>query len=167
MATETTATRNTDNALTVTTPSDLEIVMTRVFNAPRALVFDAWTRPEHLVHWFGPRGYTMPVCEVDLRPGGVWRFIMRGPDGAEMGMKGVYREIAAPERLVNTETFDDWPDSESIVTMTLEEQEGRTTMISTSLYESLEARDALLDSGMEVGAGETLDRLEEHLGTMA
>jgi uncharacterized protein YndB with AHSA1/START domain len=86
---------------TFTTPSDREIVMTRVFDAPRALVFDAYTNPEHLPHWFGPRGWTLPVCEIDLRPGGPWRFVLRGPDGTEMGMRGVYQEIAPPERLVS------------------------------------------------------------------
>jgi uncharacterized protein YndB with AHSA1/START domain len=147
---------------TFTTPSDREIVMTRVFDAPRALVFDACTNPEHLQHWFGPRGWTLPVCEVDLRPGGAWRFVLRGPDGSEMGMSGVYQEVAPPERLVSTESFDDYP-GETLNTLTLSEEEGRTTYTVTVLYPSKEVRDAVLESGMQDGASESFDRLAEHL----
>src|SRR3954466_13078706 len=90
-------------ATTFTTPSDREIVMTRVVDAPRRLVFEAYTNPEHLPHWMlGPGGWTMPVCEIDLRPGGAWHFVWRRSDGTEMAMRGVYREIVAPERLVST-----------------------------------------------------------------
>src|ERR1700737_1862387 len=95
--------------LNVTTPSDREIVMTRVFDAPRALVFDAFTQPELLKRWFGPRGWSLVVCEVDYRVGGGFRFVLRGPDGSEMGMRGVYREILRPERSVHAESFDDYP----------------------------------------------------------
>lgn len=152
-------------SLTVTLPSDREIRMTRVFDAPRGLVFDAHTKPEHLVHWFGPRGHTLVVCTVDLRPGGAWRFVLREPDGREMGMKGVYREIVAPERLVHTEIFDDFEAmaGESIVTTTFEEAGGKTTVISTSAYRSKEIRDMVIESGMEHGAAETYDRLAEYL----
>src|SRR4029079_16263900 len=118
----------------VTTPSDRAIVMTRVFNAPRRLVFEAWTKPELLARWFGPRGWTVPVCEIDLRPGGAYRYVLRGPDGAEMGMRGVYREIVPPERLVCTEVFDQWPDSESVITALLTEQDGKTTWTATVVY---------------------------------
>ena len=163
-------TKRNSGALTVTMPSDREVVLTRVFEAPRRLVFEAWTRPEHLVHWYGPRGYTLPVCEIDLRPGGAWRYVLRGPDGEEMGMKGVYREIVPPERLVSTESYDipgmGWT-PESLVTMTLEERDGETTMTSRILYQSVEHRDGHVNSGMEAGAAETLDRLAEHLGAMA
>jgi len=95
--------------LQVTTPTEREIVMTRVFDAPRSLVFDALTKPELLKRWFGPRGWSLGVCEVDLKVGGTWRFVWRGPDGTEWGMHGAYREIVPPERLVHTETFDDLP----------------------------------------------------------
>jgi uncharacterized protein YndB with AHSA1/START domain len=149
---------------TFTTPSDREIVMTRLFDAPRALVFDAYTNPEHLPHWFGPRGWTLPVCEIDLRPGGSWRFVMRGPDGTEMGMSGVYQEIAPPERLVSTESFDDYP-GETLNTLTLTEEDGKTTYTVTVLYPSKEVRDAVLASGMQEGAAESFDRLAEHLQT--
>lgn len=147
---------------TFTTPSDREIVMTRVFDAPRALVFDAYTNPEHLPHWFGPRGWTLPVCEIDLRPGGAWRFILRGPDGTEMGMRGVYQEIAPPERLVSTESFDDYP-GETLNTLILSEEDGKTTYTVTVLYPSKEVRDAVLASGMQEGASESFDRLAEYL----
>jgi uncharacterized protein YndB with AHSA1/START domain len=147
---------------TFTTPSDREIVMTRVFDAPRALVFDAYTNPEHLPHWFGPRGWTLPVCEIDLRPGGAWRFVLRGPDGAEMGMRGVYQQIAPPERLVSTESFDDYP-GETLNTLILSEEESKTTYTVTVLYPSKEVRDAVLESGMQEGAAESFDRLAEYL----
>jgi uncharacterized protein YndB with AHSA1/START domain len=156
--------------LTVTMLSDREVVLRRVFDAPRRLVFEAFTKPEHLVRWFGPRGYTLPVCEIDLRPGGAWRYVLRGPDGEEMGMKGVYREIAAPERLVSTEAYDipgmGWT-PESVVTTTLEERDGQTTLTSRILYQSVEHRDGHVGSGMEAGAAETFDRLAELLGSMS
>jgi len=155
-------------SLTVTLPSDCEIMMTRSFDAPRSLVFDAHTKPEHLVHWFGPRGHTLSVCTVDLRPGGAWRFVLREPDGREMGMKGVYREIVPPARLVYTEIFDDFEEmaGESIVTTIFEELDGKTTVTSTSAYRSKEIRDAVVQSGMEYGAAETYDRLAEYLATV-
>src|SRR5712691_10291145 len=100
------ATANRASTTTITTPSDREVVMTRVVDAPRRLVFEAWTKPEHVLHWMlGPSGWTMPVCEIDLRPGGAWHFVWRRSDGTEMGMRGVYREITPPERLVSTESW--------------------------------------------------------------
>jgi uncharacterized protein YndB with AHSA1/START domain len=151
---------------TFTTPSDREIVISRVFDAPRAVVFEAMTSPEHVPHWYGPRGWSLPVCEIDLRPGGSWRYVMRGPDGAEMGLRGVYREITPPERLVTTESFDDFP-GESLNTLVLSEENGMTTVTATVLYESKEIRDAVRESGMQEGAAETYDRLGEHLRTLA
>src|SRR6195256_6462193 len=123
--------------LKVTTPSDREIVLTRVFDAPRHLVFDAFSKPELLKRWFGPRGWSLVVCEVDLKVGGTWRFVLRGPDGADMGMRGVYREIVPPERTVHTETFDDFP-GESQVTAVLIERGGKTTLTATVLYPAQE-----------------------------
>jgi uncharacterized protein YndB with AHSA1/START domain len=154
-------------ALTVTTPTEREIVMTRVFDAPRRLVFDAWTNPEHVPHWMlGPAGWTMPVCQIDLRPGGAWHFVWRRSDGTEMGMDGVYREIKPPERLVNTERWGaDWP--ETINTLLLSEQDGKTTASLTILYPSKQARDAALKTGMMEGVTESFDRLAELLRTMA
>jgi uncharacterized protein YndB with AHSA1/START domain len=150
--------------LQVTTPSDREIVLTRVFDAPRELVFDAFSKPELLKRWFGPRGWSLAVCQVDLRVGGGFRFVLRGPDGKELGMRGVYREIVRPERSVHMESFDDFP-GESQVTAVFSERAGKTTLTATVLYESREVRDAVLESGMEHGAAESYDKLAELLGS--
>ena len=148
--------------LKVTTPTDREVVMTRVFDAPRQMVFDAFSKPELLKRWFGPRGWSLVVCEVDLRVGGGFRFVMRGPDGRDMGMRGVYKEIQAPERSVHMESFDDFP-GESQVTAVMLEQGGKTTLTVTVLYPSKEIRDAVIQSGMEHGAAESYDKLAEML----
>jgi uncharacterized protein YndB with AHSA1/START domain len=148
--------------LKVTTPSDTEIVLTRIFDAPRHLVFEALTRPELVKRWYGPRGHNLVVCEIDLRVGGAWRYVLRDPEGRDMGMGGVYREIAGPGRLISTEAYDDFP-GESVVTTVLVEQGGKTTLTSTVLYPSREVRDAVIASGMEHGAAETFDRLAEML----
>ena len=149
-----------------TTPTDREIVMTRVFDAPCRLVFEAWTKPEHLPRWLlGPEGWTMPVCEADLRPGGEWHFVWRKSDGTEMGMRGVYKEIAPPERLVSTERWGgDWP--ETLNTLTLSEENGKTTATNTILYPSKEARDAALKTGMKDGVAVSFDRLAELLESL-
>lgn len=154
-------------ATTFTTPSDRELVMTRVVDAPRRLVFDAWTKPEHLPHWMlGPGGWTMPVCEIDLRTGGAWHFVWRRSDGTEMGMRGVYREVTPPERLVTTESWGgDWPDT--LNTLILSEKDGKTTITQTVLYPSKEARDAALQTGMKAGMAASFDRLAEHLGGLS
>ncbi|MBZ6079135.1 SRPBCC family protein [Microvirga puerhi] len=148
--------------LVVTTPSDREIVMTRVFDAPRDLVFDAHTKPQLLKRWLtGPDGWTMDVCDVDLRVGGTYRFVWRhAAGGSEMGMGGVYREIVRPECIVQTERFDQaWYPGEGLGTLVLREQDGRTTLTSTMLYESKETRDMVLKSGMEGGVSASYDRL--------
>jgi len=152
--------------LKVTTPSEREIVMTRVFVAPRDLVYDALTKPELLKRWFGPRGWSLDVCEVDLRVGGAWRFVLHGPNGAKMGMYGVYRELARPDRTVHTESMDDYP-GESLVTCDLVEHDGKTTLTGTVLYESQLIRDLVVKSGMEHGAAETYDKLAEFLALNA
>jgi len=151
--------------LKLTTPTDREISMTRVFDAPRRLVFDAFTKPELVKRWLlGPPGWTMPVCEIDLRVGGAYRYVWRHADGKEMGMGGIYREIVPQERLVCTELFDEaWYPGEALVTTILAEQGGRTTLTSTMLYVSQETRDAVLKSGMERGVAASYDRLEELL----
>lgn len=150
--------------LQITTPSDREVVMTRVFDAPRRLVFDAFTKPELLKRWFGPRGWSLVVCEVDLKVGGGFRFMLRSPDGKDMGMRGVYREMVAPDRSVHMESFDDYP-GESQVTGLWVEQRGKTTFTATVLYSSKEVRDAVMQSGMEHGAAESYDRLAEMLAS--
>ena len=150
--------------LKVETRGDREIVMTRVFDAPRELVFKALTTPELLKRWFGPHGWTLTECEVDLRVGGAWRFLSKGPDGRTMGMRGVYREIAPPERIEYTESFDEWAEQGSaVITTTLVERDGRTTLTCVSLAPSREVRDAVLATGMEHGAAETYDRLADML----
>jgi len=151
--------------LKVTTPSDREIAMTRIFDAPRHLVFGALTTPELVKQWLlGPPGWTMPVCEMELRVGGAYRFLWRGADGAEMGTRGVFREIVPPERFVATEQFDKpWYPGESLVTYLLIEQGGKTTLTLTVLYASREARDGVLKSGMERGVAMSYDRLADLL----
>jgi uncharacterized protein YndB with AHSA1/START domain len=155
--------------LKLTTQGDREIVMTRALDAPRRLVFDAFTKPELVKQWLlGPPGWSMPVCEIDLRVGGVYRYVWRrDSDGSEMGMGGVYREIATPERLVATEKFDQpWYPGEAVGTTVLVEQHGKTTITQTVLYQSPEARDAVLKSGMEKGVAASYDRLAELLASL-
>lgn len=145
----------------VTTPSDRDIRLTRLFDARRALIFEAMTRPEHIRQWWGRLGdgYSVPVCEVDLRPGGAWRFVNRHPKG-EAAFHGVYHEITPPERLVYTEIFEPFPD-ESPVTMELTEEGAKTRMTMTASYPSKAVRDMVLGTGMETGAAASYDRLEE------
>jgi uncharacterized protein YndB with AHSA1/START domain len=145
------------------TPSDVEIRATRVFNAPRALVFAAFTSPKHLPHWMlGPAGWEMTACEIDLRPGGAWHYAWRHADGSEMAMSGVYREVVPPERTVTTESWgEDWP--ETVNTLELSEEDGRTTITSTVRYPSRGARDAALRTGMREGMSLSFDRLAELL----
>ena len=152
---------------TLTTPSDLEVVMTRVVDAPRRLVWEAWTNPEHVPQWMtGPDGWTMPVCEIDLRPGGGWHFVWRKTDGTEMDMRGAYREVAPPERLVSTESWgENWP--ETVNTLLLSEKGGKTTITQVILYPSKEARDAALKTGMKEGMDQSFDRLGDYLRAMA
>ena len=149
--------------LTVARAGDREVVMTRAFDATRRQIFDAWTKPGQPPRWMlGPEGWTMPVCEIDLRPGGTWRFVWRKADGTEMAMHGVYREIAAPERLVSTESWGgDWP--ETLNTLSLSEQEGRTIVTVAILYPSQDAREAALGTGMPHGVAASYDRLAKML----
>ena len=155
--------------LKVTTPTGREIVMTRVFNAPRRPVFDALTKPELVRQWLlGPPGWTMPVCEIDLRVGGAYRYLWRNAGGAEMGMRGIILEIVVPERLVATEKFDQsWYPGEALDTTVLTEQAGKTTLTLTVRYESRETRDAVLKTPMESGVAAGYDRLADLLTTQA
>ena len=152
----------------MTTPSDLEIRLTRLVDAPRALVFEAMHTPEHVKQWWGclAQGYSVPVCEIDLRPGGTWRFVNRLPNGKEVAFHGVYREIARPERVVNTEIFEEYPDVESLVTTVLTEERGKTRLTVTARYPSPEVREIVLKSGMDRGAALSYDRLEEVAATL-
>lgn len=147
-----------------TTPTDRTIVLSRRFDAPPRLVFDAWTKPELLRRWYGARGWTLVECEVDLRVDGAWRFVSHGPDGARMGQRGVYREVDPPHRLVYTELFDDqsYP-GVALVTHDFTEESGRTLATSTILYPSPEARDIVLRYPMRRGVGEAFERLDQVL----
>ena len=150
------------HTFTVTTPSDQEVRMTRLFDAPRHLVFEAMTRPEHVKRWWGclGDGYSVPVCEIDLRIGGRWRFVNRHPKG-EAAFHGEYREVTPPGRVVFTEIFEDFPDVESVVTAELSDEDGKTRLTATVRYPSLEIRDMVMSTGMSTGAGISYDRLED------
>jgi uncharacterized protein YndB with AHSA1/START domain len=154
-------------SMEITMPTDREVVLTRVFDAPRSLVFDALTKPELLKRWYGPSGWLLLICEVDLKVGGRWRFVSRRPDGKEIGQKGVYREIVPSERIVNTESWEDWDAGETLVTTVLAEQGGKTMFTNTLLFPSQEVRDTVVKSGLEHGAAEVYDRLNELLVSIA
>jgi len=159
--------KNTGNT-EVTTPSDREIAMTRTFNAPRNMVFEAWTKPELVKRWLGVRGgWSMPVCEIDLKVGGKYRYVWRkDADGTEMGMGGVFREVVKPERLVATEVFDEaWYPGEALDTTVFVEKAGKTTVATSVLYGSKEIRDGVLESGMAGGVSESYDKLDEMLAS--
>jgi uncharacterized protein YndB with AHSA1/START domain len=152
--------------LTVTTPSDREVAATRVFDAPRRLVFEALTTPDLLKRWMhGPNGWTLAGCEVDLRPGGAFRYVWRKAASAQIAVSGTFREIVPPSRIVHTEVFDDdWTGGETVVTTTLEERDGKTTLTVTVLYASKAARDAALQTGFTSGMEEAYDTLAGILG---
>ena len=147
--------------------SDRELVFTRVFNAPRQRVFDAWTKPEHLKAWYGCHTSTLVQCEVDLRVGGAYRFVARLDDGSEHAISGVYRDIVPPERLVFTHRFNDDPGKEALVALQFDERNGKTTLLMTALYRNAEDRQAVLDIGVDRGTSESFERLAGHLETMA
>jgi uncharacterized protein YndB with AHSA1/START domain len=158
--------RTMPNTLTVTTPSEREIVLTREFDAPRALLFEALSKPEHLRHWWGQASSTLVQCDMDFRPGGKWRFVERGKDGQEWGFRGEVREIVPPEKIVQTFEWEGLPGHISVETMRLEDLDSRTRITVTSVFDSVEDRDGMLQSGMEQGAGESYDRLEAYLKTL-
>jgi uncharacterized protein YndB with AHSA1/START domain len=154
---------NGKNKLMVSTPSDREIRMTRVFDAPRDLVFEAHSSCEHMSKWWGPRKWEVSSCEIDFRPGGRWRMVHRAEGEEDQGFHGEYREIIRPERIVWTFEWEGLPGHVSVETLSLEEQDGKTTLTATSVHDSREDRDGMLQSGMEEGAAETYDRLDEYL----
>jgi uncharacterized protein YndB with AHSA1/START domain len=150
-------------ATTVTTPTDREIVTERVFDAPRERVFATYTDPALIPQWWGPRRMTTTVDQMDLRPGGSWRFVMREPDGREIGFKGIYREVTPPERIVQTFEWEGVPGHVIIETVTFEELGDRTKVTTTSLFHTTEERDGMIASGMEGGLTESHERLAELL----
>ena len=154
------------NKLEVSTPSDTEIRMTRTFDAPRDLVFEAHSSAEHIKNWWGPRKYEVVSAEYDFRPGGKWRILHRGPEGDEHGFRGEFKEIVPPERIVWTFEYEGAPGQIAVETMTLEEHDGKTTLTVMSDAGSKEARDGVLESGMQEGAAETYDRLDDYLATL-
>lgn len=161
-------TANSDT-FTVTTPADCEIRLTRLFDAPRRLVFEAMTRPEHVKQWWGiiSDKHSVAVCEIDLRPGGAWRFVGRGPKGNYPAFYGTYSEIVPPERLVFTEFFEPHPEEGSTVTTVLTEENGKTRFTMTATYSSNAVRDMVLGTGMEKGAALSYDRLEDVAAELA
>jgi uncharacterized protein YndB with AHSA1/START domain len=154
-------------ATTVTTPTDREIVTERVFDAPRERVFATYTDPALIPQWWGPRRMTTTVDQMDLRPGGSWRFVMREPDGPEIGFKGVYREVTPPQRIVQTFEWEGMPGHVIVETHTFEELGERTRVKTTSLFHTTEERDGMLASGMEGGLTETHERMAELLAVGA
>ncbi len=146
-------------------PGERQLVITRTIDAPRELVFQAWTEPQHLVHWWGPRGFTTPVCEMDVRPAGGFRITLRSPEGEEYRIKGVYHEIVAPERLVYTNGWDEAgrPGGESLVTVTFADYDGRTKLTILTEFASVADFETFKRMGVVEGWGESLDRLEGHL----
>jgi uncharacterized protein YndB with AHSA1/START domain len=154
--------------MTLRLASDLELEVSRVLEAPRERVFEAWTRPEHVREWWGQKDSTLPVCEIDLRPGGVWRFVEHAADGNDYPFRGEFLEVVPPERLVNTFIFDVEPFNArpAIVTVTFDDLGGRTRVTEHMRFETPEDRDGMLQSGMETGAAESLDRLEALLARL-
>ena len=154
----------------VTTPSDREIVITRYFDAPRDLVFQAFTEPEHVKQWWGPRGWSLPECDMDVRVGGSFHYLMKGPKGEEHGVKGTFFEIVPPERLVFSDGFEaaEMADFDARLTLIFQEEpEDRTKLTMTSLYKSKAVRDQVLKMGVGQGWGESLDRLDEVLAALS
>lgn len=156
----------TTDTVTITTPTERDVVMTRTFDAPRHLVFDAFTKPELLKQWYGQEGWAMIVCDVDLRVGGGWRFVSRRPNGKTVGQFGVYREIVPGERLVYSERWEDWDPGETIVTIAFAEHKGRTTFTETIRFPSKEVRDIVMKSGVNEGTATAMfDRLAAALAS--
>ena len=151
---------------TLTVPSDLEIVMTRVFNAPAQILFDMWTKPEHVRKWYAVRSTTMTVCDIDLRVGGAWRWVVTKPQGMEIAFSGVFLEIDPPHRLQRTEMFEAMPGAGSVVTLTFNEEDGQTTFVMHMLFEKKEHRDICLKSGMELGVKECFQKIDELLAAL-
>ncbi len=152
---------------TLTMPSDTELVITREFNAPRALLFETLSRPEHVKRWYGLRQLTMLVCEIDFREGGRWRYVIHDAAlGMDHAFSGEYKEIDAPARIVSSERYEAIPDSDYLATVTLNEAGGKTTLTSHLRYQSKAHRDGHVMSGMEAGMQETHERLDELLATL-
>lgn len=151
----------------IANPGESMFTVTRMFNAPARFVWDAWTKPEYMKRWFGNSCSTLEMCEMDVRPGGAWRRVLRMQDGSLVGFHGVFKELEPPLRVVFTEIFEPFPDHPSIVTVTMTERDGKTYVRVEQLHQSVESRDAHIASGMERGMRETLDRLEAFVSALA
>ena len=145
----------------LTTPSDREIVTERTFDAPRERIWEAFTDPELIPQWWGPRKYTTVVDVMDVRRGGAWRFYHEGEDGEQIGFRGTYREVTPPERLVQTFEWEGMPGHGIVETATLEDLGEQTKVTTVSLFHTTEERDGMLSSGMESGLSESHERLDE------
>src|SRR5262245_47104876 len=152
-------------SLTIATPSDREVMLKRLFAATASSVFDALTQPKRLRRWYGPAGWTLVMCEIDLRVGGAWHFVVQRPDGKRIGQLGVYREIVQNERIVNTESWEDWDAGETLVTTVLTKHEGKTTFQCTILFPSKEVRDTVVKAGLGEGAEQSYNKLAEVLAS--
>ena len=155
-----------NDTTTLTMPSERELVITHEFNAPRQLVYEALTQPEHVKNWYGPRVMKMISCEIDLRVGGTWRFVVRAPEGSDHAFSGEYRELVPQERIVNTERYEPMAAHEYLATLTLEERDGKTFLKNVLSYQSQADRDGHTASGMEPGMRETYERLDELLAAL-
>ncbi len=151
--------------LNLTLPSDREITMTRAFNAPARVLFDVWTKPEHVRKWYGVRQTTVTVCDIDLRVGGAWRWVV-SRNGMDIAFSGVFREIDPPRRLQRTEVFEAMPAAESLVTLTFDEKDGQTTLSINMLFQSKQDRDVALKSGMELGIKECFQKIDDLVATL-
>jgi uncharacterized protein YndB with AHSA1/START domain len=159
------ATATRKGTTSIDTPNDLEVVIRRSFDAPRRLVYQAWTSCAHILNWMGPSTMPVTACDIDLRVGGTYRFASRAPDGTEVVITGTYREIVPPERVVSTDSWGEpWP--ETTATMTFVEEDGLTTMTISLLYPTKEARDAAIATGMSEGMSMGFDRLDAYLPTL-
>ena len=145
----------------VSLPTDEQILITREFDAPKELVYEAWTTPEHVRRWWTAKRGEVTICEIDLREGGEWRYVMVTPDGMEVGFHGEYREIVPNERIVSTEVYEGFPDAEAVNTLTLAERDGRTTLEILVQHKTKEHRDGHINSGMEDGMQDAFDLLED------
>ena len=151
---------------TITLPSDRELVLKRAFNAPARALFEVWTKPEHVRKWYGVRSTTVTVCDIDLRVGGAWRWVVTKPQGIEIAFSGVFLEIDPPRRLQRTERFEAMPGPGAIVTLSFDEKDGQTILTSHMLFESKQERDICLKSGMELGVRECYQKIDELLATL-
>ena len=147
----------------ISMPSDRELVITREFNAPAALLYEVLTQPEHVHQWYGPRAMKLLSCEMDVQVGGRWRYVIQGPDGSQHGFSGEYKELVPGQRIVSTEGYEGMPGTDYIATLTLTERGGKTLLTNHLLYKMKAHRDGHVASGMEGGMNETYDRLDELL----